>query len=96
MIGEILIFEGNLNGNIVNERIIYYCEDNNEWIEFDKIYPDSNEKNYLFTENNNIFKLFLVDRLISYTNIDVRNCVDDINNEFKYYLYFHRKLKIIN
>ena len=83
---EILIIGGNLDGDIANEKIIYFNVDNSELVELDKNLPDSDEKNYLFTENN-MFNLFLNEGLISYTNIDDRNNVHVIDNELKYDLY---------
>ena len=87
---ELLIIGGVVNGNVPNEKLLYYNVESSQLIELDKDLPDSEYKNYSFSSNN-IFNTFLNDELISYANIDDNDQVHIIDNELKYDLYLTPK-----
>ena len=88
---ELLIIGGKINDSISNEKLIYYNVQSKELYELDKDLPESENKNYLFTQNN-MFNLFLNGKIISFINIDDNNQVHIIDNELKYDLYLAPKL----
>ena len=62
---ELLIIGGKINDNISNEKLIYYNVQSKELYELDKDLPESENKNYLFTQNS-MFNLFLNGKIISF------------------------------
>ena len=88
---ELLIIGGKINDNISNEKIIYYNAQSNELYDLDKDLPESDNKTYLFSQNN-MFNLFLNGKIISFINIDDYNQVHIIDNELKYDLYLSPKI----
>ena len=64
---ELLIIGGKINDNISNEKLIYYNVQSKELYELDKDLPESENKNYLFSQNN-MFNLFLNGKVISFIN----------------------------
>ena len=62
---ELLIIGGKKNDNISNEKLIYYNVQSKELYELDKDLPESENKNYLFTQNS-MFNLFLNGKIISF------------------------------
>ena len=83
---EMLIIGGMKNDNTPNEKLIYYNIESKELYELDKDLPESDNKKYLFT-NNNMFNLFLNGNKISFINIDDNRQIHIIDNELKYDLY---------
>ncbi len=83
---ELLIIGGNINDNISNEKLIYFNVQSNELYELNKDLPESDNKNYVFSQNI-MFNLFLNGKTISFINIDDYNQVHIIDNELKYDLY---------
>ena len=88
---ELLIIGGNINDKISNEKLIYYNAQSNELYELDKDLPESDNKNYIFSQNI-MFNLFLNGKIISFINIDDFNQVHIIDNELKYDLYLSPNL----
>jgi hypothetical protein len=88
---ELLIIGGNINDKISNEKLIYYNAQSNELYELNKDLPESDNKNYLFSQNI-MFNLFLNGKIISFINIDDSNQVHIIDNELKYDLYLSPNL----
>ena len=62
---ELLIIGGKINDYISNEKLIYYNVQSKELYELDKDLPESENKNYLFTQNS-MFNLFLNGKIISF------------------------------
>jgi hypothetical protein len=83
---ELLIIGGKLEDKNSNEKLVYYNVQSKELYELDKDLPESENKNYFFTQNI-MFNLFLNGKTISFINIDDFNQVHIIDNELRYDLY---------
>jgi hypothetical protein len=88
---ELLIIGGKLEDKNSNEKLVYYNVQSKELYELDKDLPESENRNYLFTQNI-MFNLFLNGKIISFINIDDSNQVHIIDNELKYDLYLSPNL----
>ena len=83
---ELLIIGGIIDNNIPNDKLMYFNLENKKLLKLDKSLPESENKNYVFTQNNQ-FNIFLDDNMILYSNIDNNNQVHIIDNELHYDLY---------
>ena len=88
---ELLIIGGKLEDKNSNEKLVYYNVQSKELCELDKDLPESENRNYLFTQNI-MFNLFLNGKIISFINIDDYNQVHIIDNELRYDLYLSPNL----
>ena len=83
---ELLIIGGIIDNNVPNDKLMYFNLENKKLLKLDKSLPESENKKYVFTQNNQ-FNIFLDDNMILYSNIDNNNQVHIIDNELHYDLY---------
>ena len=83
---ELLIIGGIVDDKYPNDKLMYFNLEKNNLTKLDKSLPESEDKNYIFTQNTQ-FNLFLDGDIILYANIDNNNQVHIIDNELHYDLY---------
>ena len=88
---ELLIIGGLLNDKIPNEKLLYFNIENKKLMELDKNLPDSDNKEYLFTQNT-MFNMFVNGENTSFGNIDNNNQVHILDDELNYDLYLTPKI----
>ena len=83
---ELLIIGGIIDDKYPNDKLMYFNLENKNLMKLDKNLPESEDNNYIFTQNTQ-FNLFLDGDIILYANIDNNNQVHIIDNELHYDLY---------
>ena len=83
---ELLIIGGIIDDKYPNDKLMYYNFEKRKLIKLDNSLPESEDKNYIFTQNNQ-FNFFLDGDIILYANIDNNNQIHIIDNELHYDLY---------
>ena len=87
---ELLFIGGLLNDEIANEKLFSFNIEDKELKKIDNDLPESDIKEYLFTQNT-MFNLFVNGDIISFANIDDNNHVHILNDKLMYELYLAPK-----
>ena len=87
---ELLFIGGLLNDEIANEKLFSFNIEDKELKKIDNDLPESDIKEYLFTQNT-MFNLFVNGEIISFANIDDNSHVHILNDKLMYELYLAPK-----